>query len=36
MADSIIYATAKCFNATVWTQDVDFKGLPNVEYIPKI
>lgn len=36
MADSIIYATAKSFNATVWTQDVDFKNLPNVKYIPKI
>lgn len=35
MADSIIYTTAKCFNATVWTQDIDFKGLPNVNYIPK-
>ena len=36
MADSIIYATAKCFNAAVWTQDIDFKGLPNVNYIPKV
>ncbi len=35
MADSIIYTTASCFDATVWTQDVDFKGLPNVNYIPK-
>ena len=34
MADSIIYATAKHFDAAVWTQDVDFKGLPNVNYIP--
>ena len=36
MADSIIYTTAKCFNATVWTQDINFKDLPNVNYIPKI
>lgn len=36
MADSIIYTTAKQFNATVWTQDIDFKDLPNVNYIPKI
>ncbi len=36
MADSIIYTTAKHFDATVWTQDVDFKGLPNVSYIPKL
>ncbi len=35
MADSIIYATAKDQNATVWTQDVDFIDLPNVNYIPK-
>ena len=36
MADSIIYATAQCYNATVWTQDIDFKDLPDVEYIPKV
>lgn len=36
MADSIIYATAKCFNAVVWTQDIDFKELANVNYIQKI
>jgi predicted nucleic acid-binding protein len=35
MADSIIYTTAKHFDATVWTQDIDLKGLPNVKYIPK-
>ena len=35
MADSIIYATAKNHNATLWTQDVDFKGMPGVNYIPK-
>ena len=29
-------ATAVQFDATEWTQDVDFKGLPNVNYIPKI
>jgi len=32
MADSIIYATAKMHNATIWTQDSDFKGLENVKY----
>ena len=36
MADSIIYTIAKHFDATVWTQDIDFKGLPNVNYIPKL
>jgi len=35
MADSIIYATAKNHNATLWTQDVDFKGMPGVNYIPQ-
>lgn len=34
MADSIIYTTAKQFDATVWTQDIDFESLPNVNYIP--
>lgn len=32
MADSIIYATANIHDATLWTQDVDFKDLPNVKY----
>ncbi len=35
MADSLIYATALAHNATLWTQDEDFKGLPNVKCIPK-
>ncbi len=35
MADSIILATARAFNATVWTQDPDFQGLDGVRYIPK-
>ena len=35
MADSIIYATAKKFNAILWTQDNDFENLPNVRYIAK-
>ena len=33
LADSIIYATARKFSAVVWTQDADFKGLPDVEYL---
>lgn len=36
LADSIIYATARNQNATLWTQDDDFKGLPHVKYFPKI
>jgi predicted nucleic acid-binding protein len=36
MADAFIYATTLNQNATLWTQDEDFKGLPNVKYFPKI
>ena len=32
LADSIIYATTKKFNATLWTQDADFEGLEGVRY----
>ncbi len=32
MADSVILATARSHGATVWTQDADFKGLPEVQY----
>jgi len=35
LADSIIYATSNKFGAVVWTQDADFKELPNVKYFPK-
>jgi toxin FitB len=35
MADSIIYAVAKKYNATLWTQDKHFKLLPNVKYFEK-
>jgi predicted nucleic acid-binding protein len=31
LADSIIYATARKFDAALWTQDADFKGLPGVK-----
>lgn len=33
MADSIIYAATLEFNATLWTQDEDFKGLPKVRWL---
>ena len=36
LADSIIYATGNKFSAVVWTQDTDFKALPNVKYFPKV
>ena len=35
MADSIILATARSFDATLWTQDIDFADLEGVCYIPK-
>lgn len=35
MADSLILATAKSANAILWTQDSDFKGIPEVKYIRK-
>ncbi len=35
MADSIILATAQAHDATLWTQDADFKGIDGVRYIEK-
>ena len=35
MADSIILATAKEYNATLWTMDSDFKGIQGVKYFEK-
>ena len=35
MADSVILATARAFDAVLWTQDVDFQGIDGVEYIAK-
>lgn len=35
MADSIILATARQYNATLWTQDTDFEGLPGVRFVRK-
>ncbi len=35
MADSIILATAKAYNAVLWTQDADFKNMPGVKYYLK-
>lgn len=35
LADSIIYATAQHYQATLWTQDDDFNGLLGVRYFPK-
>lgn len=35
MADSIILAAARAYDAVVWTQDADFKDIPKVQYIEK-
>ena len=32
LADSIVYATARRFDAVVWTRDANFKGLDKVRY----
>ncbi len=34
LADSIILATARAEEATVWTQDAHFKSLPGVAFAP--
>ena len=34
MADSLILATAQAHDATLWTQDNDFKDVPDVRYRP--
>ena len=35
MADSIMLATARAHDATLWTQDAYFAGIEGVEYIEK-
>lgn len=35
MADSMILATAQAFDAELWTQDADLKGIDKVRYIKK-
>ena len=35
MADAVMYAMAQEFKATFWTQDVDYQGLPGVNFFPK-
>lgn len=35
MADSIILATVRANDATLWTQDAHFKGMEGVKYIEK-
>ena len=35
LADSVILATARSYNALVWTQDSDFKSIAGVKYVEK-
>ena len=35
MADSVLLATARRRNATLWTQDADFEDVKGVKYIKK-
>lgn len=35
MADSMILATARSRDATLWTQDSDFEGIEGVRYFPR-
>jgi len=35
MADSLILATARLYDATLWTQDEHFRDIPGVEFIAK-
>jgi predicted nucleic acid-binding protein len=34
MADSLILAVARSYNAVLWTKDEHFNGIENVKYIP--
>ena len=35
LADSLILATARAYDATLWTQDEHFEAIPGVKYIAK-
>lgn len=35
LADSVMLATARAHDATLWTQDSDFQGLEGVRYITR-
>jgi predicted nucleic acid-binding protein len=35
LADSVMLATARACEATLWTQDADFEHVPGVKYVPK-
>jgi len=35
LADSVIMATAQTYDALIWTQDSDFKGIDGINYFQK-
>ena len=35
LAGGVVLASARRYDATLWTQDADFEGLPNVRFRPK-
>lgn len=35
MADAVMYSMAQEIGATLWTQDLDYEGLPGVRYFAK-
>jgi predicted nucleic acid-binding protein len=35
LADSVILATARAYEATLWTQDAHFKGIEGVQFVEK-
>lgn len=35
LADSIMLATARTFDAVLWTQDADFASIAGVKYVAK-
>lgn len=35
IANSIMLATARNYEAVLWTQDVDFRSVPDVKYVAK-
>ena len=35
MADSVMLATARAYDAVLWTQDADFEGMEGVRYVAK-
>lgn len=35
MADSVILATARTYEAILWTQDSDFRGIEDVRYVER-